>query len=374
MDKQVYGNFKKRVIREAILKSVIAGVSLGCACAFLTEILSWLFGFKPGLYIALGVLIAVSLTATLLFYYKKYKPTAKEIAGRIDGIGLEERMLTMLELEGDDSYIASAQRQDTMKALASANHMLIRFVLTTALIVCVCVSVAFFAGMTVVNGLYVGGVIPSGMDIMRGDGSGGQSTKFSVKYNSTEGGRVVFYTEGWANLQDCNGTISVNSGEDAPMVIALPDAGFTFAGWSDNNSFTRYRQDMSVEGDIEATARFEKLNGREIGEGVFSPDGLNMYLPTANQEGDNFEPDDERIESDDESDGGGKDESDREMTSNKTDNGENYYGDTYESDYSSAKDEERDQESQDIVDGYYQGIRPPVDDDEDPQEGLPGGN
>ena len=57
-----------------------------------------------------------------LFYYKKFKYSEIQLAKRIDDLGLEERVITMTELEGNDSFIAKKQKEDTIKALKEVNQ------------------------------------------------------------------------------------------------------------------------------------------------------------------------------------------------------------------------------------------------------------
>jgi len=65
-------------------------------------------------------------------------------------------------------------------------------------------------------------------------------------------------------ISGSNGTISgnltqtVKEGEDGEVVTAIPDTGYHFTSWSDNNSTTASRTDTNIRQDITTTARFEK--------------------------------------------------------------------------------------------------------------------
>lgn len=382
MDKQVFTNYRKRIVREAVFKASLAGIAIGALCAAVVELVSWFFGFKAGLYIAIGLLVAVSVGASLILYYKKYKPTTKAIARRVDELGLEERVLTMVEFQGEDSFIANAQRNDTMSALGSVNHMMIKFAVTVALVITICVSCVALAGMTTVNALYVGDVIPSGIDLIRGQEF---VPEYAVRYTYTAGGTIVIYEDGAASLDSYeqyeNGsTIMVKEGENAPRVIAIPEFGYVFVGWSDNNSRNPSRFDINVAGNIKATAQFAPLSDLNYFEPGMPSPNMNFHLPSE-QGGDDpedffmgSEEDGAEREVNEEETGDGNDKSDRMLDSNMTDDGMHYYGDTYEDDYGSALGGEYSDKHKAAVDSYFSGIEPPGSTDGDSGDGGDGGN
>ncbi len=368
MDKQVFTNYRKRVVREAVLKSSLAGIAIGAVCAAVFELASWFFGFKAGLYIAIGLLVAVSVGASLILYYKKYKPTTKAIARRVDELGLEERVLTMVEFQGEDSYIANAQRNDTMHALGSVNHMMIKFAVTVALIITICVSCVALAGMTTVNALYIGDVIPSGLELIRGEEF---VREYSVRYTYTVGGKIVLYKDGALALDEYgeyeNGAeIIVKEGENAPRVVAVPEFGFVFVGWSDNNSRSPSRFDKNVAGNIKATAQFAPLSDLDLYAPGGPEFGMSLHLPSDKDDDNNDrldkftdDKDSPQREVNEDEEGSGSDKDDRLLSSNQTDDGNHYYGDTYEDDYGSALGGEYSEEHKKVVDSYFSGIEPP---------------
>lgn len=314
--------YRSRVKAESILKSFFAGAIIGFGVATLVEFFSWFFCFGAGLFIAIGIFIVVTLVSAILFYQLKYKPTVKAIAGRIDELGLEERVLTMTELEGDTSYIAEVQRADTMRALGSVNHMLIKFAITAVMIVCFCVSGALCLGMTTVNALYMGNVIPGGMELIRNEGV---LPVFKVVYKVKPGtkGEIYFYTGEWENPElATNVRIEVKQGEDAPLVIARPGNGWRFAGWSDMNQ-NDARHDLAVNGNIELVANFEKVGENEENDEPPESDESNSSSSSDPDNGPAGPP---------------MPSTDREVTNpaNMTDNGNTYYGHGFESTVSDA--------------------------------------
>ena len=161
MAKELYKKYYRRVAREGILKALFISLAVGSAVLALTEFISWIFGFKAGLWIGFLAFAAVTAALTPCIYLKKYRPTAKAIARRVDALGLEERMITMAELEADESYIALLQREDTEKALKSVDQSLIKIAISASLIVALCVCATFGLGFITTEALHVAGVIPS---------------------------------------------------------------------------------------------------------------------------------------------------------------------------------------------------------------------
>jgi hypothetical protein len=116
------------------------------------------------LAVCFGVFLLCIILATPLFYFFKFRPTPKAMARMLDSnYGLEERMITGLELQGDTSYIAKAQRNDMLVHLsASVATKKLAIVLPLAAIISVSASGVFAGGMTAVTALSAEEILPSG--------------------------------------------------------------------------------------------------------------------------------------------------------------------------------------------------------------------
>lgn len=316
--------FKKRIVRGAILKSALAALIIACGVLLVTALASWIFGFKAGLWIAIGLFFATFFGAAILFYFLKYRPTAKGVAREIDAIGLEERLITMMELEGDNSDIAKMQRADTEKALKTADHTLIK--VAASVIVCALVGVfaLFGAGALTVNSLYVAGVIPSGIEAASYQV---ESRQFSMKYSASKsGGKIYFWQENGIG-EEVTEAIVVKEGEDAPAVIAVPDEGYAFTGWSDGVS-DPYRRDSAVTRGITVQAVFASID---------APPGLDDDTSVAEgQDGDygdaDMPPDDpDRPINPEGAGGNGHSDANKQVNDGKT-----YYGDEFSDAYDDA--------------------------------------
>ena len=114
--KQLFQKYHKRMVAEGILKATLIGLLAALAVLFVTAAVCWFVGFK-GIWLSIVLFVVVLAATAVTVYLVKYRPTTRSIARRVDELGLEERLITMTELEGDDSYIATRQRQDAMESL-----------------------------------------------------------------------------------------------------------------------------------------------------------------------------------------------------------------------------------------------------------------
>lgn len=257
--KETIKKFRKRIVRGAILKSALAALIIACGVLAVSALASWIFGYKEGLWLSLGLFFGAFIAAFLLFYFLKYRPTAKDVARRIDATGLEERLITMMELEGDESYIAQLQRKDAQRALAAADHTLIKVAASVALCVAVGVSALFGVGALTVDSLYVAGVIPGGIEAVQYQR---ERKQFQITYTVVKSGGKIYFWEENGIGEEVTAPISVAEGEDAPAVIVVSGDGYAFVGWSDG-VYDPYRKETAVDRSITVRATFEKVEWLE---------------------------------------------------------------------------------------------------------------
>lgn len=321
MTSEVFKKYYKKIGRESILKALLCGLTIGFSLMFVCIAASWLAGFKAGIYIGLGLFVAATAIATPLFYTFRFRPTTKKIAQRIDTLGLEERILTMAELENDDSFIAMKQREDAMKAMKSVSSEMLKIAVSVPLIAAVAISATLGTGMTV-----AAAVAPDGgkhfvdglkekhtYEITYTVEGKGWVIDFTKKENAAliaamkerarqreidkangkevtedetlpdtfqnrlgivytaidETAQATMVLDG-ANYEDTTYTFEVTEGDEFGVkLMALPQKGYVFVGWSDGVT-SPYREDMEATATKTVTATFEKvtdlLNG-EKGEG-----------------------------------------------------------------------------------------------------------
>ena len=144
--------YNSKIKIEAVIKSLLWGLSIGFLLGAIISIVSFATSFNT-LWIALGVFAASTVGFTVLFYFKRYRPDVKKTAERVDGIGLEERVVTMMQFKDSDNPMLNRQREDAHTALktVSTKQMKMRFplVLIIALVVVALVSVFMMSYSTV---------------------------------------------------------------------------------------------------------------------------------------------------------------------------------------------------------------------------------
>ncbi len=384
MTSEVFKKYYKKIGRESILKALLCGLTIGFSLMFVCIAASWLAGFKAGIYIGLGLFVAATAIATPLFYTFRFRPTTKKIAQRIDTLGLEERILTMAELENDDSFIAMKQREDAMKAMKSVSSEMLKIAVSVPLIAAVAISATLGTGMTVaaavapdggkhfVDGLkekhtyeitYTvegkGWVIDftkkenaaliaamkeraqqreidkaNGKEVTEDETLPGTfQSRLGIVYTaSDETAQATMVLDG-ANYEDTTYTFEVTEGDEFGVkLMALPQKGYVFVGWSDGVT-SPYREDMEATATKTVTATFEKvtdlLNG-EKGEGQGQGE----------EAGDEDSGNSSNNSAGDGSDGAGSPdtgnsggEGAKASPANQVINGKTYYGDVFEDAY-----------------------------------------
>lgn len=339
---KLFGKYYKRLSRQSWVKSLICGLIVGCAAMLISAFGLWLAGSKM-FYLAF-VGLAVGTATAPLFYKFVFKPTTKAVANKIDELGLEERMITMTELEGDQSYMACRQREDAVKSLNSVSEGLLKLVVSVPMIIVLSISILLGGGMTAVAALSGAGIIDSGKDVID-DIKDNYATRYTVEY----------MTEGAGEIE---GDIvqSIEKGKNGTTVTAVALDGFVFSNWSDGLE-DPVRTEIDVNEDMTFTAIFVELDendGEDGGDGDGGQQG-GEELPT-DPKGSESEGGDNNEEGDGESGlagGGGNN------NTNKFGNGEKDYKDFWQESKNEADEnmEGRDSGSKRIVEDYYNNIK-----------------
>lgn len=383
MTSEVFKKYYKKIGRESILKALLCGLTIGFSLMFVCIAASWLAGFKAGIYIGLGLFVAATAIATPLFYTFRFRPTTKKIAQRIDTLGLEERILTMAELENDDSFIAMKQREDAMKAMKSVSSEMLKIAVSVPLIAAVAISATLGTGMTVaaavapdggkhfVDGLkekhtyeitYTvegkGWVIDftkkenasliaamkerdrqreidkaNGKEVTEDETLPGTfQSRLGIVYTAIdETAQATIVLDG-ANYEDTTYTFEVTEGDEFGVkLMALPQKGYVFVGWSDGVT-SPYREDMEATATKTVTATFEKVtdfvnggkgDGQDQGEEPGDADSGSSGSAGGGSNGTGMP---------DTGNSGG--EGSKASPANQIINGETYYGDVFNEAYS----------------------------------------
>ena len=246
--------FMSRLCHGAIKKSLVAGLVTSLSILAVFSAISWYCGLKE-MWFTILIFFSTFAISSTIFYFKKYRPTEKQVAQTIDELGLEERVITMEQFKDDNSFMAEKQRQDTLQTLSKVNEKRVPLLLSTALLVCMAIAVPLGAGFTTVHALSTYGILPFGQEAIQT-----LPTRYTVEYDYTEGGELLGLSRQY-----------ITEGEAAAAVIAIPKEGYIFLKWDDGYK-NNYRQDL-VNSNIKVKAIFVELDDWEADESIIDPDG-----------------------------------------------------------------------------------------------------
>ena len=316
-------NYKSRLAKEGWLKAALCGMSVGFSADILCATAFWVFGIKL-FWICILVFAAVTAIATPLFYFCRFKNSRRQVASRVDMLGLEERILTMTQFENDDSYIARRQREDAMDALKSINASFVKLAVSASMVVTCCVALVLGVGATTASAVSD----KSLLDLIREkqEGKEALANTFYLTYGVKDkvGGRVD------GELEQ-----TVKGGEAGKTVQAVADDGYVFVGWTDGYEDAT-RTDVDVKKDVTVNAVFVEIEADE--EDNMSDEEKGEGDPSSGSSGDNGAPQ----QPGDPSDGSGDGEGDgagagADSASNQVIDGSTYYGDEYSGSLSDAQ-------------------------------------
>jgi len=234
----------KRLVLEAILKSALYGVAIGFGVNFLVSALIWFFDFG-GIWLSIGIGIGAVAVSVVLLYFLKFRPTAQQIAHRVDRLGLEERMITMLELQEENSYIANLQRENAKEHLQGVSDRRLKLRVPLAIMLLAAFAVLGGAGMTTVAGLAGEGMLPSGNEIFNPEDP--LAEYLAITYAAATGGEIEGETDQL-----------LLPGEQTTPVVAIAEDGWVFVGWDDGGKEPE-RFETDIQNSITYTAIFEQI-------------------------------------------------------------------------------------------------------------------
>ena len=120
--KDVLKPFKKRLTVEAWIRSAVLG---GMIAACVAIVLGCVHVILPWMVTEIGILltfVGVFCGGTGLLFLFVYRPTKQDTARRLDGLGMSERVETMLEYEHSTAPAARLQREETIDRLRGINR------------------------------------------------------------------------------------------------------------------------------------------------------------------------------------------------------------------------------------------------------------
>ena len=362
-NKQTLQQFRERVFKQSVLRSGLFGLLIGLTVAFVTALVSWFFGYDGGLWLSIGLLVGVSAISGVALYFLKYRATDVFVARRVDMLGLKERIVTMMELEGEESFMAQRQREDAEEQLKTVSPKQLKFRMTRKAIATIAAAAVIAPAMMVVCELAAQGILNSGMEIINPNANAVPEILVIYEVDDDKGG----YIDGAEDQV-------ILLGEKTEPVYAVANDGWVFVGWSDGLT-DPYREGDVVEEDTIFIAFFEEIegddNGNGNGNGSGNGEGQGQGNGDGNGAGDmpgsgkgngNGSGKGEGVgegkgEGESEGDGKGEGAGGKYKESNRVYDGNTAYGDVFDESRSEAmEDLDTSTTEGDVIDGYFEGL------------------
>lgn len=228
----------------------------------------------------------------------------------------------MTQLEGNNSYIACRQREDTIKSLQKFNASSIKIIIPSLMIIICCVTLIL--GISVVTVSMMSNI--SLIDLIRDHHKPVLSNFFHLIYSVNDSNKGIVY----GNLEQ-----TVKDAENGSIVQAVAMDGYVFVGWSDGYE-NATRIDKNIKKDIFVNAIFIAIEENEEQDKTLeeqqetNPNGGNSNYTDFNNQGNPIN-------------GAGNGRGDgagagSDNASNQVIDGSTYYGDEYGSSLSDAQD------------------------------------
>ena len=250
--KQYFEKYNSQLLLEAWLKSILSALCVGFLVGFAVSFVCWLFPFG-GLWVAAVAALGGAVLSCPIFYLTKFRTSVTDDARRLDRLGLEERLVTMVEYENDESYIARLQRKNAEESLANLGIKRIKLIISKATLTVLAVSFVLFGAMYTVDVLSNYGVIRGGDDIIDEIVEQRVTEYVVVLYEIEDGGMI-----------DGDEEQIIELGTDAAAVTAVAEDGFIFKEWSDGSKAPT-RIDRKVSEDLVLYAVFEPIEDEDDG-------------------------------------------------------------------------------------------------------------
>lgn len=250
MTNKHFNEYKSKFTLEAILRSAMCGIGVGFGIGFVLALV-FLLARIDAIWIMFVATFGVAVAAGVAFYFLRFRPNDVSNARRLDRLGLEERLVTMVELEGQDTYIAQIQREDAKASLEKLDKKQLKIKISKGILIFTLVAFVLGAGM-IVTKTFFDDVIEGWID----DIIDQEFTEYvTVSYEAEDGGSI-----------DGDPFQDIVKGTDTETVTAVADEGYMFKEWSDGYKFpTRFEQ--KVDESVTYTAIFMELEDEDGEEG-----------------------------------------------------------------------------------------------------------
>ena len=163
--KQTFKKFLSKLVFEGLLKSFIASAVIAFGACVATAVLTWMLA--PELWWTVFVVFGgVMVISVPLFFFLRYRPSMESVAARVDRLGFNERAITMLELENENTFFANIQRADAIAKIESIKPSGLRLSVSMPAVIAMASVFIASAAFTVVGALSNDGIVPSGKELI----------------------------------------------------------------------------------------------------------------------------------------------------------------------------------------------------------------
>lgn len=256
--------FKKKIKKESIIKTLCISLICTFSILFITASIFWFFAVK-NIWLPIILSILVGIVIYPLLYLGISKKANTQLAARIDALGLEERIITMIEFKNDNSYIAKRQREDALDALKNISANLLKILVPISMIICLIITSVFGVGSQVLNVLATTDKIESGSEIFTPIDPA-KDNYFEVMITVDGEGTLSF-----ENSHELDEVIfNVKTGEGfLSTVTAEAKENYLFVGWYLGAELISEEIELNlntVNQDIVIMAAFQEFEEGEDGE------------------------------------------------------------------------------------------------------------
>ncbi len=315
---------------ESWFNSFLISAIIGLFAGFASALVTWFLDFD-GVVLSIFIAVATCVLLTPVFYFAKYRPDVVKNARRLDRLGLEERLVTMVEYETDESYIAKMQREDAKASLNRLESSRIKLSISKVAMILLIVSGSLFVTMNCMEALGEAGILPGGDALVEAIIPEEQIKYFEVVYDVDGGGYIYGEAEQL-----------VPEGGQTTEIVAVADDGWEFVEWEDGYKKPA-RYDKNITEDVIFIAVFTQTgddgNPSDQQDPNGDPNDKPSDRPNQNQENQDSQENQENQENNDNQQT--QDESDQPTNkggskyqeANQVIDGETYYKDALNSEY-----------------------------------------
>jgi len=238
---QEFKKYENRVNLENTINALCLNMIIAASLMIVTCLIVFFVDSKL-FYVPVIVFFTVLIVGMFIAVLVR-RATNLDVARRIDSLGLNQQITTMLDFINDDSDIAKIQRERAKKLLSEINQKDIKiFVNKKYWIIALVIGIVAIVATSLVGISNFNG-IPQYHNIQKNRMT--KKIEKKVIYEAEEGGRII-------------GKLEQEIKETGKPVYATPNKGYYFIGWSDGET-NPYRVDASIKGTLKIKAMFRKF-------------------------------------------------------------------------------------------------------------------